>query len=255
MYYLYYKNENTGKLFGTRSSSLAPRSFDANTYTGPLGSTTIEAPIVVKKLNENRWFLYGDSYIPVNGEFYASETTNIGSGAWTELNKRNYNQPLNAKHASVVQVTQTELNNLIARWGNPSWNRLKSYNYPDYYVRHANFAGRIDPYPFDPYRDSQWKLVPGLADASGVSFESVNYPGYYLRHENYALVLEQNDGSASFRADATFYKVNGLADAAWSSFRSYNNPDRYIRHYNYNLRIDPVSTSTDRQDATFKIVY
>lgn len=252
--YLYYKRESDNKLMGTRSSTLTPRSFDANTYAGPVGTTVIEAPIVVKKLDENRWYLYGDSYVPINGEFYAWQTTDIASGTWTALDKKNYTQPLNSKHATVTPITQTELNNLVAAWGNPTWNRIKSFNFGDYYVRHSAFQGRMDPYPFDPYRDSQWRIVPGLADASGVSFESVNFPGYYLRHANFNLVLNQSDNTNTFKADATFYKVAGLADSTWSSFRSYNFPSMYIRHANFVLRIDPISTTTEKQDATFNIV-
>lgn len=32
-----------------------------------------------------------------------------------------------------------------ARYGAPAWNRLKSYNYPDRYVWHSGYVGRIDP--------------------------------------------------------------------------------------------------------------
>jgi Alpha-L-arabinofuranosidase B (ABFB) domain len=150
------------------------------------------------------------------------------------------------------------MSNLIARWGAPSWNRVKSYNYPDRYVRHQNNVGRIDPYPFDPYQDQQWTLVAGLADPAGVSFRSVNYPTMYLRHYNYELTLATNDGSGQFAADATFYRAAGFADASWTSFRSYNFPDRYLRHYNFVLRIDPISgssSSVDKQDATFRVGY
>ncbi len=72
------------------------------------------------------------------------------------------------------------------------------------------------------------------------------------------MVLAQNDGSATFAADATFHRVAGLADSAWTSFRSHNHPDRHLRHYDHVLRIDPVSSSSptlDRQDATFRIGY
>jgi hypothetical protein len=119
-------------------------------------------------------------------------------------------------------------------------------------------VGRIDAYPFDPYQDQLWTLVPGLADAAGVSFRSVNYPDRYLRHYSYAMVLNANDGTAAFAADATFYRVAGFADAAWTSFRSSNFPDRYLRHTNSVLRIDPItsgSAATAKQDATFRIEY
>ena len=81
-------------------------------------------------------------------------------------------------------------------------------------------------------------------------------PGSFLRHSGYVARLDPNDNSATFRADATFYRTAGLADGAWSSFRSYNFPTYYLRHAGYVLRIDPLSSSSsaaDRQDATFRV--
>jgi hypothetical protein len=147
------------------------------------------------------------------------------------------------------------LANLLARWGGTSWNRLKSWNFSDRYIRHAGFQGRIGAIPFDPYQDSQRRLRPGLADAAGVSFESVNYPGQFLRHSAFSIALAPNDNSALFRADATFYRTPGLANANWTSFRSYNFPDRYLRHSGYMLRIDPITDGLGRDDATFHVGY
>lgn len=258
MNYLYYKSFADGRLYGARSSTLAPRSFDRGTYTSGVVNGGIEAPIVVKANDRNEWFLWGDSFSPVNGELYVWRSGDINSNSWSALGKERYTQPLNAKHPTIAPITAGEHAALLARWGAPTWNRIKSYNFPDHLIRHANNAGRIDPYPFDPYADAQWRLRPGLANASGVSFESVNYPGQFLRHSNYVLGLTANDGSSGFAADATFHRTAGLADAGWTSFRSHNLPNHYIRHANYALRIDPLSTSssaTDRADATFQIGY
>src|SRR5690606_17455646 len=152
---------------------------------------------------------------------------------------------------SIWRVTQTS-----AGVGTPTIpvSRLQSYNYPDRYVRHVNYDVRIDP-NVSPAADAQWRIVPGLADTGSayVSFEAANLPGYYLRHYNYDFVLARNDGSAAFRADATFRRVAGLADASAVSFQSYNFPDRYLRHYDYLIRLDPISTALDRADATFRI--
>jgi hypothetical protein len=252
--YLYFKNTSSNLLVGARSTTLNPGSFSV--YTSGVNNGGIEAPIVVQAIGANTWYLWGDSYSPVNGEFYAWRSTSISGGSWSLMSKADYNQPLNSKHATIAQITATEEANLISRWGAPAWNRVKSYNYPDRYVRHANNVGRIDAYPFDPYADQQWKLVPGLADAAGVSFQSVNFPNMYLRQSNFALVLATNDNSATFKADATFYKTAGLADSTWTSLRSYSNPTRYIRHSNFVLRLDVItsgSAALDRQDATFKI--
>ncbi|GHA10347.1 hypothetical protein GCM10010372_07600 [Streptomyces tauricus] len=248
--YLFFKKNQT--LVAARSTSLNPGSFTEFSAGVAHGGT--EAPTVYKSLTSSTWFLWGDTYTP-NGVFYAWQSSNLASGTWTALDQKTYTQPVNSKHCGIATITATEYTNLLAKWGAPAWNRLKSYNYPDRYVRHANYAARVDTYPFDLYTDSQWKLVPGLADGSGVSFQSVNHPTRYLRHYNYALQLDVNDGTSTFAGDATFYRTAGLADSSWASFRSYNNPTRYIRHANYVLRIDPVSTATEQRDATFRVGY
>ncbi|GAA1256560.1 hypothetical protein GCM10009677_03350 [Sphaerisporangium rubeum] len=252
--YLYYKNLNDGRLYGSRSSTGNPNTF--TTYTsGLLQGSSIEAPMLVKT-NEGAWRLWGDSFSPVNNDYYCWSSNNIGGNSWTVMNQRDYTPPLNSKHGSIIGISDAEYNAMVSRWGTPNWVRLKCSNYPDYFVRHYNRVGRVDPYPFDPYQDQMWRMVPGLADSAGVSFESVNYPGYYLRHWDYAMRLDPSENTTVFRADATFYRVPGLADSSWSSFRSYNFPTRYLRHYDYLLRIDPLSSSssaTDRQDATFKV--
>lgn len=254
--YLYFKNNTNSTILGARSDSLEPGSF--STYTDAISpGRGIEAPQIVKSHTEDVWYMWGDTWSP-NGRFFAWQTDDLASGSWTRLNDRDYTQPLNSKHLGITPVTETELSNLIEHWGTPKWHRLKSYNYPDRYVRHADNVGRIDAYPFDPYQDQQWQLVPGLADADSVSFRSVNYPDMYLRHDNDEVVLDTNDNSAGFAADATFHPVDGLADPGWTSFRSYNRPDSYLRHADNVLRIDPLSNSSptlDKQDATFQVTY
>jgi hypothetical protein len=253
--YLYYKNLADGFLYGARSSTGAPNSF--STYTSGLRQgTAMEAPLLIKTNEGNGWRLWGDSFGPVNNDYYAWSSTNVTTNSWSVMNQRTYTPPMNSKHGSMLGITDAEYNGLIARWGTPNWVRLKSSNFPDRYARHANQLGRIDPYPFDPYQDQMWRMVPGLADPAGVSFQSVNFPTSYLRHSGFALRIDPNNNTATFRADATFYQTPGLADSAWSSFRSFNFPDRYIRHTNFVLRIDPLSASssaTDRQDATFRV--
>ena len=254
----YFYNAN-GTIHGFQAPTLNPGTF-TNNYVptiAPSGAA-IEAPTLVQKINETRWYLWGDSYSPRNPVFYAWESTNIATNSWTQLNMRDYNAPVNAKHSTITKVTAAELANLIAYWGDPSWKRIKSYNYPDRFVRHASFAGRIDQAPIDPLDDSKWHAVPGLADSTAVSFEAVGFPGYYLRHSAFKLVVNKNDGTSTFKNDATFYKVNGWADASWTSFKSFNYPDRYIRHSAFNLQLDTISASSpagDKQDATFKITY
>jgi non-reducing end alpha-L-arabinofuranosidase len=253
--YLYYKNLADGFIYGARSTTAAPNSY--TTYTSGLRQgNAIEAPLLLKRNDGGGWWLWGDSFSPANNDYYSWSSTNITGNAWTVLNQRDYTPPMNAKHGSIAGISDAEYNALVARWGPPSWVRLKSSNFPDHYVRHANRIGRLDPYPFDPFQDQMWRMVPGLADPAAVSFESVNLPNNYLRHNNFAVRLDPNDNTATFRADATFYRTAGLADAAWSSLRSFNFPTHHLRHANNLLRIDPISASSstrDRQDATFRV--
>ncbi|MBD8660998.1 AbfB domain-containing protein [Frigoribacterium sp. CFBP 8754] len=251
--YLYYRSPapNQTGLMGARSSSLTPGSFTPYT-TGLYQGGCVEAPTVVRSLSDpNSWWLWGDNYCP-NNKFNVWQGS-VTTGSWTPLSQRNFTAPIGSKHNSIQPITSTEYNGLTTKYGQSSSTRLKSSNFPDRYVRHQGGAARIDAFPFDPQQDSQWKIVPGLADPSAVSFESVNFPGQYLRHSNFSVVLNANDGSAGFAADATFKKVAGLSDPSWSSFQSYNYPTRYLRHRDFSLRIDPLSSS-EYADATFRLV-
>jgi hypothetical protein len=59
------------------------------------------------------------------------------------------------------------------------------------------------------------------------------------------------DSPAQFASDASFYRRAGLADSAGVSYESANYAGRYVRHYDYLLRVQTLSTATDRADATF----
>jgi hypothetical protein len=78
--------------------------------------------------------------------------------------------------------------------------------------------------------DSSWIIRRGLANPSCVSFESRNYPGDFLRHFNFQLYRQPMDGTATFRADATFCPKTGKSGTG-TSFASYNYPTKFIRQY------------------------
>jgi len=130
--------------------------------------------------------------------------------------------------------------------------RLETSNFAGSYIRHKDARGRIDS-NVTPFADSQWRMVPGLADPAGVSFESVNFPGEFLRHRNGEIWKDPYVGQPLFAADATFYRRDGLADSSLVSFESYNYPGKYIRHRNSLLYNETVSTNLDRSDATFRL--
>ncbi|WP_129312089.1 alpha-L-arabinofuranosidase B [Streptomyces sp. L2] len=108
------------------------------------------------------------------------------------------------------------------------------------YVRHQNDAAVISPVTSGSSaldrNDATWIVRRGLADGSCVSFESRNYPGDFLRHFDFKLSRQPMDGTAQFRADATFCPQSGK-NGSGTSFASYNYPTRYLRHYDYNVYI------------------
>jgi hypothetical protein len=220
-----------------------------------LTGSQVEGPMWMKLNPRAEWALYLDQYAAGRGYLPVLTTNPSAPGGYRIPASGTYQMGGTRKrHGSILNVTAAETARVFGRWG-PSAPRprLQSYNYPDRYVRHANFDVRIDP-NVSPAQDAQFRLVPGLASNSGyVSIESVNFPGYYLRHTGYDFSLAAYDGTAAFAADATFRQVAGLADAGWSSFQSYNHPDRHIRHYGYLLRLDPITDAVGRGDATFRV--
>jgi hypothetical protein len=108
------------------------------------------------------------------------------------------------------------------------------------YIRHQNdiaIMSVITPSsPSQDRNDASWIVRSGLADAACVSFESRNYPGTFLRHSNFHVYRQPADGTALFRADATFCPTTGR-NGTGTSFASYNYPARFLRNYNNALYI------------------
>lgn len=129
--------------------------------------------------------------------------------------------------------------------------QFESSNIGANYIRHQSGRGKIAN-NVTPIADSQWKIVPGLADPYLISIESVNFPGSFLRHRNGEVWSDPNDGSAIFKADATWRKQQGVGNGDLVSFESYNFPGNYLRHRNFLLYSEPLVNSLDRADATFK---
>lgn len=134
--------------------------------------------------------------------------------------------------------------------------RFESFSLEGAYLRHVENQVRVD-FAANAVPDTQFIIVPGLADPEAVSIESLNFPGYFLRHQNNVIWLQADDNSESFDADATWHIVPGLADDEWISFESYNQPDSYIgQRFGITALIPERAITTDvmREDATFREV-
>lgn len=130
---------------------------------------------------------------------------------------------------------------------------LESVNYAGRFVRHLDYLGRIDAVTTSSASqlktDATFTVVPGLASPSCSSFQASN--GRFLRHKDYRVRLDTNDGSATFRADATFCAQTGSVTGS-TSFASFNYPTRLLRHKNNELWIDPAEdTAIFRADSSF----
>src|SRR5690606_27885173 len=95
------------------------------------------------------------------------------------------------------------------------------------YLRHSDVVARIDVDP-SPIGDSQFWVLPGLADPDAVSIRSINLPGYFMVHQNNAIVFAPNDGTEEFAESATWHLREGLANPDWVSFEAYNRENFYV---------------------------
>ena len=88
---------------------------------------------------------------------------------------------------------------------------LRSVNFPMFCLRHSDFRVHLQGREGDIelfLRDSAFRVVPGLADPEGISFQSVNFPDRFIRHRDLHLWAEPAAGPEDeiFRRDATYYQ-------------------------------------------------
>ncbi|WP_457962445.1 family 43 glycosylhydrolase [Arthrobacter sp. D1-29] len=131
--------------------------------------------------------------------------------------------------------------------------RLKPANFPTRYVRHQDFAARIDV-DVTPLEDSQIRLVAGPAGNGSVAMESINWPGWFLTESSGTVALARNDGTTGFAARASFQRRTGLSGAGTVSFESVAKPGAWLRHRNYVLYVEPVAGTLGAADASFTVV-
>lgn len=110
--YLFFKDErSSGKsVKAAKSTTLNPNSFSVFTPSF-ITSAGTEGPFVFKDNNSDTWYLYADLYNQ-GGVFECWKTTDLNATRWTKVT--NVSVPSGVRHGSVVSVTQTELDAIIA---------------------------------------------------------------------------------------------------------------------------------------------
>jgi hypothetical protein len=110
--------------------------------------------------------------------------------------------------------------------------------------QNANFAALAGAAAGD---DNQGlRVVPGLADPLGLSFESKAFPGRFLRHRGGEVFAEVNDNSALFKDDATFFArapLGGDGREGLHSLESKNFPGGFLRIVDGKLRQIPTTAA------------
>ncbi|MEZ4666395.1 MAG: family 43 glycosylhydrolase [Anaerolineae bacterium] len=132
--------------------------------------------------------------------------------------------------------------------------QFKTYsatNRPTAYLQHAGILMRL---AFRASADTQFKIVPGLANPDAVSIESVNFPSYYLRLRKNIVTFGSNDDTDTFVSDVTWWMRSGLADESALSLESYSVPGSYISNESGILALSELTEKSPlkaREDATF----
>ncbi len=253
--YRYYRASGDGQITIEGANSILGTWTSIGNLSGiGLTGSLVEGPMWARFNDRREWTLWLDQYATGKGYLPITPTNLSDTSSYVKLTEYDLGST-HKRHGSILNLTAEEETRVLEAFKSTPISWIQSYNYPDRYVRHYNFDIRIDP-NVSPATDSQFRVVPGLADDSSgyVSFEAVNFPGYYLRHDGDDFALMRNDASTQFARDATFMQVDGLADATWSSFRAYNYVDHYIYHDKFELRIGPAVDAIKQASATFRIV-
>jgi len=131
--------------------------------------------------------------------------------------------------------------------------RFRSMIYDDSYLRHTDVYVSV-AVTVDPVVDSQFYVIPGLADPAAVSIRSINLPSYFLRHEGNSILFAPSDGTEAFAASATWWRRDGLANSDWISLEAFDQPGRFIgKQFGIMALVAITENSTQimREDATF----
>jgi hypothetical protein len=119
---------------------------------------------------------------------------------------------------------------------------------------HIRHGGPFATLASDDGASAHWRVVSGLSDPSGVSFESRDDPGRYLRHSSFRIWSDKNDGSDLFKSDATFRYVSPFVGSSSFScgLEATNYRGLFLRRDGDVIRLAPFTDSAEfRSDATW----
>lgn len=179
-------------------------------------------------------------------------TTRVQKFSWNDDGTPNFGIPV-SREAEIAAPSGDDGVDPVPEFDKLEISRFRSMSYSEGYLRHTDVYVRVDN-GVTPVADSQFYVLPGLADPEAISIRAVNLPGYFLRHEGSAIIFAPSDGSEQFAADATWWVRPGLADSEWISLEAYNQPGFFIgQMFGTTALVELTDAMSDRmrEDATF----
>lgn len=171
------------------------------------------------------WIVY-HANASLDGACDGRRTTRVQKFIWNEDGTPNFGVPVSTEEPIAAPSGDLGIDPM-PEFPPRVISRFRSYDVQNAYLRHTGFYLQLSRV-VTPRADSQFVVVPGLADPHAVSIESVNFPGFYVQQHRNAIVLNPDDGTESYAADATWWVRPGLADSDWISFESYSQPGKFI---------------------------
>ena len=182
-----------------------------------------------------------------------ARTTRVQKITWNEDGTPNFGVPV-SNETVIDAPSGDEGIDLFPELPNRDSIRFRSVGVESAYLRHVGASGARLDFTVSPIEDSQFTMVPGLADPEAVSFESINSPGFYLAQQNNIILLAPHAGTEESKANATWWIRPGLSDPEAVSLESYAQPGKFIgRRFGVLALASEAEMTTDqmRAEATF----
>jgi hypothetical protein len=256
-YYVVYTTNWTGNTIGfARSADYTTWTFLRNVTVGPGGSTgSTWAPEWFRDSDGSVHVVFSASTTGTAGQFrpYRITATNADLSAWTS--------PV------ALGIPANYIDSFLVKIGGTYHNFLK--NETTKYVEHATATSLTGPWTFRgtgnwagwgsglegpalvQLPDGRWRLY----------FDQYGAGRYYYADSSdlftFTAKVELPGLSGTARHFTVLREIAGDSTAVPTgnrSLRSVNATDRFVRHRDYLAYVEPVSTATDRQDATFTVV-
>lgn len=219
---------------------------DANSVFGPAHNGFFQSPD-----GTENWIVYHANDNDQGG-CDDRRTTRVQPFTWNDDGTPNFGIPVSTAETIAAPSGDNGIDPLPEFTQFPT-TRFRSMSYKNAYLRHSDVFARVDV-TVDVLADSQFYVVPGLADPEAISIRSINLPAYFLRHDGNSILFAPSDGSDEFAQNATWWIRPGLADISWISFEAYNQPGYYIgKQFGIIALVQANENMTPimREDATF----